>query len=175
MSMPTKLSEKHWKVLRMLENDVSRKEVATSIGWTYDHVKKLCAGNTEKAGGVAILFKAEYEKICVKSKAETDKLVQSNLKIAQRLMREVFEDISKKKKKTDNDKKILSLYTNAIAKCQPSVNIKNLSYSYTKGLSAEELVHEFKRLKTVAEASFDRGAISKAAKGRTRNVPKVDE
>lgn len=31
------------------------------------------------------------------------------------------------------------------------------------------------RLKRFAEASFDRGAISKAAKGRTRNVPKVDE
>ena len=165
MSMPTILSEKHWKVLEMLSNDVSRKDAAEKIGWTKDHLDKLCAGNTEKAGGVACLFKAEYNKIKVKSKKETNDLIDSNLKLSQKLMREVFDEIGKKKHKTDADKKILSMYTNAIAKCQPNVNIKNLSYSYTKGLSAEELVHEFKRLKTIAESSFEREGIPEPSQG----------
>jgi len=165
MSMPTILSEKHWEVLEMLSNDVPRKDAAEKIGWTRDHLDKLCVGNTEKAGGVAVLFKAEYNKIKVKSKKETNDLIDSNLKLSQKLMREVFDEIGKKKSKSDADKKILSMYTNAIAKCQPNVNIKNLSYSYTKGLSAEELVHEFKRLKTIAESSFERGGVPEPSEG----------
>ena len=175
MSMPTKLSEKHWKVLEMLDNDMSRKDSAEAIGWKKQHLDYLCVGNVEKAGGVATLFKTEYMKIATKNAGETDTLLKQNLKLSQKLMREVFDEIKSKKKKSDADKKILSMYTNAIAKCQPSVNIKNLSYSYTKGLSAEELMHEFKRLKTIAESSFDRGGLPEVAKGGTRELPEADE
>jgi len=175
MSMPTKLSEKHWKVLEMFDNDMTREDAAKAIGWTKKHLDRLCVGNVELAGGVASLFKAEYMKIQKKIANETDTLLKSNLKMAQKLMKEVFTEISNKKKKTDADKKILSMYTNAIAKCQPAVNIKNLSYSYTKGLTAEELVHEFKRLKTVAESSFDRGGLPETAEGRAGELSEVDE
>ena len=161
MSMPTKLSEKHWQALELLSKDIPRKDVAEKMGWKRNYLDQLCIGAVTSAGGVAGLFKSEYEKVKAKSKKETDDLIHGNLKAAQKLMKEVFDEIGGKKKKSDADKKILSMYTNAIAKCQPSVNIKNLSYSYTKGLNAEELVHEFKRLKTIAEGSFDRGQIRK--------------
>jgi hypothetical protein len=154
---------------------MSRKDIAAEIGWTKQHLDYLCIGSVEKAGGVATLFKGEYMKIMAKVANETDTLLKSNLKMSQKLMREVFDEISDKKKKTAEDKKILSMYTNAIAKCQPNVNIKNLSYSYTKGLNAEELVHEFKRLKTIAESSFDRESIPEAAKGRARTLSEVNE
>lgn len=176
MSMPTELSEKHWEVLEMLDNDISREDAAKAIKWTKKHLDHLCVGNVEKAGGVAVLFKAEYLKIRKKIADETDTLLKSNLKTSQKLMKEVFEEIgSKGKKKTDADKKILSMYTNAIAKCQPSVNIKNLSYSYTKGLTAEELMHEYKRLKGIAESSFNRGGVPEASEGGSGDVPEVDE
>ena len=175
MSMPTKLSEKHWKVLEMLDNDMSRADVAKDVGWTKNHLDHLCVGSVEKAGGVATLFKAEYLKIQAKIANETDTLLKSNLKTAQKLMKEVFTDIGSRKKKTDADKKILSMYTNAIAKCQPNVNIKNLSYSYTKGLNAEELMHEFKRLKGIAESSFERGGVPETSPGGAGDVSEVNE
>jgi len=171
----TKLSEKHWKALEMIDNDMSRKEVAEALGFKKQYLDYLCVGNVGKAGNVATLFKAEYMKIASKVAAETDTLLKQNLKTAQELMKEVFTEISAKKKKTDADKKILSMYTNAIAKCQPNVNIKNLSYSYTKGLSAEELMHEFTRLKGVAESSFDREAVQEPAEGRAGELLEVDE
>ena len=175
MSRPTKLSEKHWQVLDMLDKGMTRSDIAKEIGWTRDHLDKLCVGNVEKAGGVATLFKAEYQKVSAKITRETNELIQNNLKQAQRLMQGVFNEIESKKKVSAEDKKILSMYTNAIAKCQPSPSIKNLSFSYTKGLSAEELMYEFKRLKTIAESSFERGGISEAAAGRAGELPEVDE
>ena len=134
-----------------------RKDVAKEIGWTKPHLDFLCVGDVQHAGGVAVLFKDEYLKGVLKSADETKKLIQANVKTAQGLIAEVFAEIKGKKKKTDADKKLLSLYTNALAKFTPAVSVKNLSYSYTKGLLPEELVHEFKRLTTIAEASFDRG------------------
>jgi len=175
MAPPTKLSEKHWKALEMLDQDASRQDVADALGFKKQYLDYLCVGNVEKTGKVATLFKGEYDKIQVKSKKECDDLIRENLRTAQRLMKRVFADIELKKTTSPEDKKILSLYTNAIAKCQPAVSIKNLSYSYTKGLLPEELIHEFKRLKTIAESSFDRGAIQQAPEGRAGDVPEVDE
>jgi len=175
MAPPTKLSEKHWQALQLIEQDHSRQEVSDTLGFKKQYLDYLCVGNVEKAGKVATLFKAEYSKVMEKSKKETDELLESNLKMAQKLMKEVFLEISAKKEKSDADKKVLSMYTNAIAKCKPPVNIKNLSYSYTKGLLPEELIHEFKRLKTIAESSFDRGTIPEAAQGRAGELPAVDE
>lgn len=174
MSMPTKLSEKHWQVLKMLE-DMTRADAADAIGWTKNHLDHLCTGSVEKAGGVATLFKKEYLKIQAKQSEETKQLVAQNTKTAQRLIARVFNDIESKKKVTPEDKKILSMYTNALSKFTPTVNVKNLSYSYTKGLTAEELVHEFKRLKTIAESSFDRGGLPEAPEGRTGDISSFDE
>ena len=175
MSKPTKLSEKHWQALKLIEEDHTRQQVADALGFKKNYLDCLCVGNVEKTGKVATLFKQEYSKIMEKSRKETDELLDSNLKMSQKLMRDVFTEISAKKTKTDADKKVLSMYTNAIAKCKPATNIKNLSFSYTKGLDAEELMHEFKRLKTIAESSFDRGGVSEAAPGRTGKLPEVDE
>jgi len=175
MSMKTELSEKHWKALGLLENGMLRKDVATKLGYKRDYLDKLCVGNVTKCGKVATLFKSEYLKVQKKHAEETKQLVADNMKKAQELIGEVFTEIKGKKKKTDADKKILSMYTNAVAKCQPTQDVKNISYSYTKGLTAEELIHEFKRLKTLAESSFERGGISETPEGRTRNVPEANE
>ena len=175
MSRPTKLSEKHWQALDLLSKGKPRKEVAVTLGWKQNHVDQLCLGNVQQAGGVASLFKTEYIKGQAKAAEDTQKLIKLNLKKAHDLMGTVLDEISQKKKKTAEDKKIISMYSNAIAKSQPSVNIKNLSYSYTKGLSAEELVHEFTRLKGVAESSFNREAVPSSSERRAGELLEVDE
>ena len=175
MSPPTKLSEKQWKALELFEQDKSRKEVAKAVGVSERYLGYMCVGNVEKGGKVATLFKTQYSRIMEKSRQETNDLLDSNLKLGQKIMTDIMSDIDKKKTKSPEDKKIISLYTNAIAKCKPATNIKNLSFSYTKGLDAEELMHEFKRLTTIAESSFNRGEVREAPKGRTGALSEVDE
>ena len=174
MSKKTELSEKHWQMLKLLE-DLPRKEVAEAIGISADHLDRLCCGNIEKCGYTATLFKKEYLKLQTKQAEETKHLVVQNTKTAQKLIARVFDDIHVKKTISAEDRKILSMYTNALSKFIPSVNIKNLSYSYTKGLTAEEMIHEFKRLKTVAESSFERGGISETPEGRARGISEAAE
>lgn len=170
MSRPTVLNEKHWKALELLGQDMSRENVAKTLGWSKGYLDRLCTGDTRRTSNAAPLFKAEYLRTQLKNAEETKKLTAANMRMAQKLIGEVFAEINQKKVKTDEDKALLSKYTNAIAKCQPNVNIKNLSYSYTKGLTAEELVHEFKRLKTVAESSFDARKTIPAEESVDQNV-----
>ena len=169
------LTEKHWKALKLLEQSKTRKDIADALGFSVGYLEALCSGDVRKGGAVATLFKAEYQKGLAKAKDETDRLIRQNLNTAQKLIAEVFVEIGDKGKKSQEDKKLLSMYTNAIAKCQPAQNIKNLSFSYTKGLLPEELIHEFKRLKTIAESSFERGAVREAPEGRAGDVPQIDE
>jgi len=155
MSKKTELSEKQWEALALLQKGVPRKEVAVAIKVSLDYLNKLCSGNVTKCGKVATLFKAEYLKVQKKNAEETKLLVAGNMKKAQELIGSVFDELGKKKKLSQEDQKMVSMYTNALARCQPSDSAKNVSFSYVKGLSAEELIHEFKRLKTIAESSFE--------------------
>lgn len=158
---PGILSEKHWKALELFDQgNLSRKDIATACGWSYDYITDLCSGDTGKAGMVAGLFKAEYLKIQKKTADETKQLLEENTKLAQTLIYKVLDDLNKKKKQTPEDKKIISMYTNALAKCQPNVSIGKLEFSYVRGMTPEELIHEFKRLKSIAESSFDRRRVS---------------
>jgi hypothetical protein len=154
---PGELSEKHWKALALFEQgNLSRKEVAAEIGVGYEYLNDLCQGNVGSAGQVALLFKEEYLKIQKKTQEETKSLLETNTKLAQKLIYKVLEDLNKKKRQTPEDKKIISMYTNALAKCTPNVSIGTLAFSYTKGMTPEELIHEFTRLKGCAESSFNR-------------------
>lgn len=176
MSKKSELNEKHWQALRLFEEGkLTRNEIAKTMGWSRDHIDHLCSGSVAACGVSATLFKAELGKIEKKRDDTIKSLVKSNTEKAQKLISVVFSDIESKKKITAEDRKILSMYTNALSKFQPTVNIKNLSYSYTKGLTAEELIHEFKRLKTDSEASFNRGRVQEAAEGGTRELPEVAE
>jgi len=157
---PGQLSEKHWKALALFEEgNLSRKEIAEAIGVSYDYLSELCSGDTSKAGQVAGLFKAEYLKIQKKHQEETKLLIEENTLSAQLAIKRVLDELLLKKKLTSEDKKLISMYTNALAKCQPNVSVGSVSFSYVKGMTPEELIHEFKRLKSIAESSFDRRAI----------------
>jgi len=176
MSKKTQLSEKHWQALKLLEgSEVMRKDVAKACGWTPNHLDQLCSGNIEKCGNTATLFKMEYLKIAVKNAEETKLLVKENVKAAQSLIKRVLAEFSQKKKLDKEDKKLLSMYTNALSKCQPNVSIGKLSYSYTKGLTPEELIHEFKRLKAISEGSSDSRGVSETLTAGSGELSEVDE
>lgn len=170
------LSEKQWKALRMLEaGGSSRKEIAAAIGVSVDYLGDLISGNTANAGMVADMFKKEWQKIESKRDENIKSLVKSNTEDVQLLMKRVVGELKNKKRLDHEEKKLLNAYNNSLSKSTPQVSIKNLSYSYTTGLTPEELIHEFTKLKSIAESSFDRRAVQVPGPRGSGRVSEVDE
>ena len=173
---PTGMNEKHWQAIRLFESGkFSRKEIAEKIGWGYDYLSDLCAGNVGKAGTCAIDFKKELENVEANRDKNIRKLVKENSETAQNLIRRILVELTEKKKLTEEEKKLVGTLTNCLAKSSPNVSIENLSYSYINGLTPEEMIHEFKRLKGIAESSFNRERILQVEQERPGELPEVDE
>ena len=170
------LNERHWKALKLLEErNLSRKEIAAECGWKIDYFNELCAGNIEKVGYTAELFKTELKRIEKKHDDLIKKLVKANTIAAQELIHETLTELKSKKRKDMEEKKLIATLTNCLAKSTPSMNVGNLSFSYTKGLNPEELIHEFRRLKTIAESSFDRRGVQETLSGGSGELSAADE
>lgn len=164
---PGKLEDKHWKALQLLsEGTLSLKEVAEQSGFNYDHLRALINGNSEKSGYVGELFSAEMRKIDAKLAGKIKSLLKQNKVLALNMINDVLCDFKRLKSLGLDEIKVLTSINNSLAKETPNVEIGNLSYNYTKGLTAEELVHEFNRLKAIANGASNRGAVSKAFEGR---------
>ena len=172
----TELNDKHWKAIELIElGTLNYKEIAAECGWTEEHFQDLRSGNIEKCGYLADVFSKEFKTIEKKRDDNIKKLVKENTEVAQVIIKKVLAELNLKKRLTPEDKKIMSMYTNALAKCTPSVSIGSLSYSYTKGLNPEDLIREFKRLETIASQSFDRRGVPEASEGGAGTLSGVDE
>lgn len=169
------LEDKHWQALKMLEAGEARKIVAEKMGVGINYFNDLCNGNIQSAGLTADLFKKELQKIQSTRDENIKKLVKENVETCQGLIRRTLLELKSKKRLNHEEKKLLATMTNALNKSTPTVSIGNLSYSYTTGLTPEELIHEFTRLKSIAESSFDRRGVSKVGSSGSRSLPEGDE
>ncbi len=152
----TELSEKQWKAIKMYEAGSSRKEISQAIGVSEDYLQSLILGNIAKAGQVADIFKKEWQKIEDLRDEKIKSLIKENTEIVQSQLKRVAKEIVSKKKLTATEKHWLIKANTSLTSNKPAVNIKSLSYSYTQGLSVQDIAHEFTRLKAIAESSFDR-------------------
>ncbi len=171
----TKLSEKQLQALELIKGGMPRKEVAAQMGWGIDYFKKLCSGDIDSGGYIADIFKKELQKIEADKDENIKVLVRDNIETAQSLIRISLAELKAKKKLDNVEKKLLTAFTNSLNKSTPAVNIKSLSFSYTKGLTPEELIHEFSRLKGIAEGSFDGRGIQKTQPDGSGRVSGPDE
>lgn len=170
-----KLEEKHWQALKLLEAGEARKTVAEKIGVGINYFNDLCNGNIETAGITADLFKKELSKISAKREENIKLLVKENQETCQGQIKRALNDLKSKKRLGYDDKKLLASLNNSLNKSTPAVSIGSLSYSYTSGLTPEELIHEFTRLKSIAESSFDRRPVQVAGAGRPGSVSEGNE
>lgn len=167
----TDLSEKQLKALSLFEaGGKDRKQIAQESGVGLEWLNDLCAGKTNKVGQVAALFKKEYDKIAEKRDENIRALSRESTEVA---LYNILSDLKEIKDKriagesiAYEDKKLSGTLLNAISNNTPAVNIKNLSYSYRTGMTPEEMIHEFVRLKSVAEASFNRRRVQATGEGR---------
>jgi len=169
-----KLKPEHYKAIELFEEGtLSIKEIAAACGIPTDSIYDLMEGDTRNLGDVASLFKAEIDKVTVRSSAKIRVLVKDNKKLALMEMNDYLRSLrAKKGKKTAADKREIDRVvriTNSLAKSTPGVEIG--SFSYTQGLSAEDLVHEFNRLNSIARHALDGGAISSPRARRQGKLP----
>jgi len=165
------LNQKHWDALRLLsEGDKTIKQVASEVGWSADYLYDLVEGNVEKTGNTGELFSAELKKIDATVAKRIKTLLKTNKFLALRLINDILHDF-KKRSLGETEIKLLVQMNNSLVKATPNVEIGNLSYSYTKGLSAEELIYEFNRLKSIADGASNREAVSGSSKGGSGVLP----
>jgi len=166
------LNEKHWKALQLIEaGELTLKQIAKEVGYSVDVMYELNEGRSDKLGSVADLFHAEVQKITKKLVKKAQELTKTNMALAQDIICNILVDIKHKDVLTLEDKKLVGTLTNCLSKATPNVSIGSLTYNYTKGLSAEELVHEFTRLRTIASGASQRGAVQTALAGGPRVLP----
>jgi len=170
------LNEKHWEALRLLkEGKLTHEKIATSVGWSAGYFKDLVQGKVEKAGYTAELFQKELKDIERDLVKHIKYLTKENMSLALYEINKILKDYRTKKKLSLDDKKVIGSLTTVLSKTVPQVEIGSVSYQYTKGLTPEELIHEFKRLKGIAESSFDRTRVRSAEQGESGRLPEVDE
>lgn len=163
------LQPKHWKALELIEEgSVSLKEIAQACQIPLDTMYDLYEGDTKKTGEIGNLFKSELDKITARNSAKVKHLVKDNQKLALYKINEYLRATSKKKPTPELVEEMNSVLR-SISKSMPSVEIGSLSIS--RGLSAEDLVNEFKRLSSVARFALDGGRVSGARAGRSGILP----
>ena len=167
----TQLSPKHWKALELIEEGtLSIKEIAKSIGWSQWTLYELMSGNTEKTGSTGELFYSELKKQHARNVSKVKHLFKDNQRLSLIKLNERLREL-KAKKPTEKITKEICKIMNSLGKAGASVEINNTSYSFTKGMTAEELVHEFKRLGTLARSTLDGGRVSSPESGGQGALP----
>lgn len=174
MPREVKLNDKQLKALSLLnEGTKSIKEVAREVGWKPDYLYDLIEGNVSKAGKPAELFQLEMQQIDKNLTKRIKSLVKRNKSLALQLINEVLHAFRTQQLGLD-EIKILTQINATLAKETPQVEIGSLSYNYTKGLSVEELLYEYNRLKSLAEGSSNRGAVQASFERRPGILPSAD-
>ncbi len=160
------LSPKHLKALELIERGgVPYTDIAKQSGLNYDYLWSLIQGEAGKDDTVAGLFLAEIDKINKKRDLEIKSLFKSNKKLALKIVDERLCEL-KKRKPTSETTKEVSTIMKAMGSIAPKTEIGE--FHYTVGLSAEDLLNEFRRVKGLA--SDRRGVFSTDQTG-TGEVP----
>lgn len=161
----TQLSPKHWKALDLLEEGLlSVKEIAKIVGWSQWTLYELMSGNIQKTGTLGELFFSELKKMHARNVSKVKHLAKDNQKLALIKLNERLRLLKGRTPTEDITKEICKIIV-SIGKIVPNVEI-NQSYSFTKGMTPEELIHEFSRLKSVAESTLiGKGVQSPSAGG----------
>ena len=153
------LTPKHWKALELIEENIlSYKQIAEAIGWTPDYLYDLIEGNERKTSGLVHLFQAELNKISQRWQTQEKKVNRSNRFRAQLLINDRLKVLKRGKVTKEQSLEITKIMA-VLAKSTPNIE---MSLSYYKGLTKEELENEFKKFAAMATRAIKPGRIQTA-------------
>ena len=170
------LKPKHYKALELWEEGIlSIKEIAAACGIPLDQMYDMFEGDATGIGGIAHLFKAELDKITVRSAQKIKVLIKDNKKIALEMINNRLKELKKNDLTKETSAEVVKL-TNTLSKVTPKVEIGSYNaLSFTKGMTPEELVYEFRRLSAIARNPSLGGGVPGASGGAKRGVPGLTE
>lgn len=169
MSKTASLSPTHWKAIELISGGkMSLKEVAQAVGLQPDTLYKLYEGH-ESRGVTGQLFKAELNKITKKNISRVKDLIADNKFLSHMMLNDYLRRKFSLDYVSDGDVETIISVVNALNKA-PTVEINSTSFSYTKGLSAEDLMHEFNRLKSLAQGALNIRGVQGPGSGRSRRI-----
>ena len=171
MPLPSGLTEKHYRLLELVKmNKYTDQELAEKTGFTTLWVNNLLVGSPA-AGEIGKLFQLELKKVDKEIEA---RISRKTNEIRERLITRLTQWEGTIKGGDDVDTKtrhkMLVDGINAVNKSMPyQVNIEN--YTWKDGMTAEEAVNEYKRIKGLAKQYAIRGRVSElAARGATEGA-----
>lgn len=147
------LQPKHWQALELWEEGImSIKEIAGACKIPVHAMYHMFEGNAQKVGQTAHLFKSELDKITARTASRVRTLVKDNKKLALLQMNDRLKELHKVEKPGPEQTKEIVSIMNTLNKATPGVEIGSYhSLNFTKGMTAEELVYEFRRLTALAK------------------------
>ena len=170
------LKDKHWKALELVsQGGMTLKAIAKEAGIEYSYFCDLYSGDVEKCGALAGVFRAQVKKILQKKDDKISELMKTSKELCLQQIVRVTTDIKNKVRLSKDDQNMVVKLATATGRIQPEIKIDKFQYKYTKGLTAEELVSEFKRLRAVAEGPSDSRRVQEAIEGGPRDLSGVDE
>lgn len=167
--MPKKnqaLNDKHWEALRLLEEGKLKiKDIAKQCGWSASYMYDMVEGK-DNCGKIGELFTQELKKLETINSNKIKRLLKDNKQLAMTVLSDYLRDKVAKGSIDDNEAKVVSTIVGSLGKMSPSVEVGSMQWNYTKGLTAEELVHEFNKLKSLAEGAPKLRGVPEANAGR---------
>jgi hypothetical protein len=161
------LDKKYLQALSLLEaGNLTYREIAKQCSINIDTFYHLIEGDYKDSSAIQVKFTAALSEIHKRRDKEIRDLVKSNKKETHLLINRWVLDQKRRKKVGNKLMPTIVSVANALAKSTPNVEIG--SFSYTKGLSAEDLVNEWKRLQGVGRGSANRSRVSGLTTGRER-------
>ena len=163
------LKPRHYKALELMEDGtLSIKEIAKIVGMSKEHLYDMVEGG-DKAGALGHLFQSEIRKVTNRQTAKTRAISKTNAKLAQELLQRELQALKNKETLLDVDRRRLVEMTNSLSKSRPSVEIGSISYS--RGLTKEDLIHEFNRLTSIAKSALIKRGVQGSKQAGSRILP----
>jgi len=160
------LDKKYLTALSLLEaGNLTYREIAKQCSINIDTFYHLVEGDYKDSVAIQQKFTAALSEIHKRRDKEIKDLLKSNKKETHLLINRWVLDQKKRKKVTNKLMPTIVSVANALSKSTPNVEIG--SFTYSKGLSAEDIANEWKRLQGVRQGSVNRRAIPGLTPGRT--------
>ncbi len=166
------LTDKHMQAIELLsEGTLSLTEIGSRVGFSKEYLSHLQNANP-KTGELGKMFVRELEKLEKKKDKDIEGLIRLNKKKAMSLLTKCLNEFDEKPALTTEDKKVLNSMSTALARLSPAApRTANISYhQHYTGLTPQEMLYEFNRLRGAAEGALDPGRIRAADEGRPGEI-----
>ena len=167
------LDKKYLKALSLLEaGNLTYREIAKQCSINIDTFYHLIEGDYKDSVAIQQKFTEILSEIQKRRDKEIKDLLKSNKKETHDLINRWLLDQKRVKSVPNKLMPTIVSVANALAKSTPNVEIG--SFSYTKGLSVEDIANEWQRLKGLAGSKVVGRGVSRLAEGRTGTSALVD-